>query len=119
MELKGLIVREEPMKRILNGTKTWEMRSRKSHIRGKIALITSKSGTVVGTAEMVDCIGPLTVREWNANLSKMGLGNDHKITKISEIGDVYAWVLKDAKRFKKPIPYTHKPGIINWHPVSI
>lgn len=119
MKLKGLIVREEPMAQILKGVKTWELRSRRTQIRGKIALITSGSGTVVGTAEVVECIGPLTVEQWNSNLRKMGLSKEDRIKSKREIGDVYAWVIKSAKRLRKPIPYRHKPGIINWHPVEI
>ena len=119
MELKGLIVREYPMSLILKGTKTWEIRSRRCNIRGKIALITSKSGTVVGTAMLLDCIGPLTVEQWNSNLRRMGLSKDDKVKSQSELGEAYVWVIGSACRFKKPIPYKHKPGIINWHPVTI
>ncbi|MBN8541873.1 MAG: ASCH domain-containing protein [Deltaproteobacteria bacterium] len=119
MKLKGLIVREKPMAKILSGVKTWEIRSRRSHIRGKIALITSGSGTVVGTAEVVDCIGPLTVAQWNSSLRRMGLTKENRIQSKREIGDLYAWVLKSAKKLKKPVRYKHKPGIINWHPVEI
>ena len=119
MKLKGLIVREEPMALILKGVKTWELRSRRTHVRGKIALITSGSGTVVGTAEVAECIGPLTVEQWNSNLRKMGLSKEDRIKSKREIGDVYAWVIKSAKKLKKPIPYRHKQGIINWHPVDV
>jgi hypothetical protein len=120
MKLKGLIVRAGPMALILNGTKDWEIRSRRTHIRGKIALITSKSGTVVGTAEVVDCIGPLTVKQWNSNLKRFGGTKGDKIKSIDEVGgEVYAWVLKSVRKFRKPIPYKHKSGIINWHPVEI
>jgi len=119
VKLKGLIVREEPMKLILKGIKKWEIRSRRTHIRGDIALITSKSGTVVGTAKVVGCIGPLTVKEWNSNLRKMGFNSADKIRTISKIGKLYAWQLGSVRKLKKPVPYKHKQGIINWHPVEI
>jgi len=119
VKLKGLIVREEPMSLILKGVKKWELRSKRCHIRGKIALITSGSGTVVGTAEVVDCIGPLTVEQWNNNLRRMGMSREDRIKSKREIGDIYAWVIKSAKKLKKPVRYKHKPGVIKWHPVDV
>jgi len=107
------------MELILKGTKTWEIRSRRTHIRGKIALITSKSGTGVGTAEVVDCVGPLTVAQWNANLRIMGLPRADRIKSQREIWRLYAWILIKVRKLKKPVPYKHKPGVINWHPVRL
>src|SRR5882724_4942048 len=55
----ALIIREEPLSKILAGTKTWEIRGSATKRRGRIALIQSKSGLVVGTCDLVDVVGPL------------------------------------------------------------
>jgi len=116
MKLDALIIMKDPMDEILSGKKTWEIRSRNCHKRGLIALIESKSGTIVGTAEIVDSIGPLSIAEYNRNLDK---SRDIKRRRDTKDDNYYAWVLKNAKRFKEPVKYKHKNGIITWHPVNV
>jgi hypothetical protein len=119
MKLDALIILKPYLDKILSGKKTWEIRGSKCHKRGKIALIESGSGTIVGTATLVDCKGPLTASEWNKNIRKI---QSEKIRSINEIRygkRTHAWVLKDAKRFKKPIKYKHKAGVVIWHPVKL
>lgn len=41
---RGLIILPEPLRKILNGSKTWEIRSRATAVRGPVALIESGSG---------------------------------------------------------------------------
>jgi ASCH domain-containing protein len=57
----GLLILKEPLDKILAGTKTWEIRGEATARRGPIALIESKSGHVVGTCDIVDVVGPLTL----------------------------------------------------------
>ncbi|QDK47378.1 hypothetical protein DOM22_05390 [Bdellovibrio sp. ZAP7] len=116
--MDALIILKEPLDKILSGKKTWEIRGKRCHKRGKIALIESKSGTIVGTAELVDCVGPLTVAEFNKNAKKAG-ASPLKSKSDFYYEATYAWVLKNAKRFKKPIKYKHKRGVVIWHPVDI
>ena len=52
-ELRGLIIDEPFISEILNGSKTWEMRSRHTDRRGLIALIAKGSGAVVGAATLI------------------------------------------------------------------
>ena len=58
---------------ILNGQKTWEIRGARTSVRGRIGLIASRSGTVIGVCELVDCIGPLTAEEFHKNAKKAGM----------------------------------------------
>ena len=118
MKLDALIILKVHLDKILSGKKTWELRGSKCHKRGKIALIESKSGTVVGSATLIDCIGPLSVAEFNRNIKKSKV-NKIKSKKDSFYKNTYAWVLKDAKRFKTPIKYKHKLGCVIWHKVNI
>lgn len=118
MKMDALIIKKRPLELILDGKKTWELRGSACRKRGKIALIESKSGLVVGTAEIVDCRGPLTLKEFNQNLDKS------QASPVKSSNDFYykrthAWVLKNVQRFKKPIPYKHKQGCVIWHPVEI
>jgi len=67
--MKALIVKPGPMKKILDGSKSWEIRRGRCHIRGLIGLIESGSGEVVGVADLADCIGPLKREQHTGQLS--------------------------------------------------
>jgi hypothetical protein len=71
--MRGLLIRSPHIEKILRGEKIWEIRGSRTSVRGPIALIRSGSGEVVGTCEIVDCIGPLTDQELRRNASKAGL----------------------------------------------
>jgi hypothetical protein len=59
--MKGMRFRSPHIENILSGRKTWEMRSsRTSELNRIIALIKSKSGTVIGTCKIGAVHGPLT-----------------------------------------------------------
>ena len=110
---KGLIIDRPHIGRILSGDKTWEMRTTRTQQRGRIALIQKSSGTVIGTADLVDCIGPLTREELLQNLSKHLAGVDLVVR-----GDIdkwkFAWVMRDPKLFARPVSYRHPSGAVIW-----
>ena len=54
--MKGLIIKKHWLELIFQGKKIWEIRGSKTNIRGKIELIESGSGKVVGECCLVDCI---------------------------------------------------------------
>lgn len=103
--MHGLIIGVEPIEQILAGQKVWE-------IRGKIALIKKGTKTVVGTADLVEVIGPLSLEEQRRHAAK------HLPTPVEfEKGcypTTYAWVLKNVKRLRKPVAYKHPSGAVIW-----
>jgi hypothetical protein len=114
MAARGLVIRKPYVDWILDGLKTWEIRSRRSKIRGPIALIESGSGKVVGTCELVDCVGPLTQEQYIANAKKMNRTRAEAREQWSAIDPIYAWVFADAQRLPKPIAYDHPQGAVTW-----
>lgn len=68
--MKGLIIDEPWIGKILRGEKVWEMRTTATAVRGRIALIRKGSGTVVGTANLIDSIGPLDMIACRAHRDK-------------------------------------------------
>jgi hypothetical protein len=104
----GLIIDEPWISKILSGEKRWEMRSKRTTKRERIALIRKGSGTVVGLTSIVDCKGPLddeeivkTFREHHVPLDGIGKWR-------------YAWVLDDTTRLETPIPYEHRSGAVTF-----
>lgn len=111
--MNGLIIKKIWLDLILSGKKTWEIRGTKTKIRGKIALIESGSGTIVGHAELVDVVGPLTTIDLLANVNKHRVAPEIIKTGI-RYEKPYAWIFKNAKRYAKPRPYRHPYGAVIW-----
>lgn len=105
----GLLILKEPLDKILAGTKTWEIRGRATARRGPIALIQSKSGQVVGTCEVVDVVGPLTLAELWKNEARTGFRPSEP-----PYATTYAWVVRNARRLAEAIPYEHPSGAVIW-----
>jgi hypothetical protein len=110
--VRGLIVGSPHIDRILSGKKTWEIRGHATKIRGRIMLIRAGSGQVVGSCEIVETIGPLSLNELRRNAGKAGVrrneldGMPYKRT--------YAWVVKNAKSFARARSYQHPSGAVVW-----
>ncbi len=110
--MRGLIIRSPWIEKILAGKKTWEIRGSRTKIRGRIALIRAGSGLILGTCDLVDVVGPLSLKELKANASKIGSrpidlpGLRYKTT--------YAWVLGRSTQLKRPKPYEHPSGAVIW-----
>jgi hypothetical protein len=109
----GLIIAEPWISMILNGVKTWEMRTTPTRKRGRIALIRKGSGQVVGTANLVDSFGPLTRQQMLDSVDRHGVPAD-LIRSGSVDSWVYPWVLADVARIDPPVAYAHPPGAVIW-----
>lgn len=109
---RALLIRHPWIDMILDGKKTWEIRGSKIALRGVIGLIPSRSGTVAGVCEVVDCIGPLSAGEFRKNAKKAGMRPSE-----AELGwyrNTYAWVLTNPRYLKRPVPYKHPSGAVIW-----
>ena len=109
---QALIIRQPHIGKILDGLKTWEMRSIKTEPRGKIALIQQGTKTVVGIAEFLECIGPLSDNERFASEKKHGLSAAHW-SNPDFMKYRFAWVLSNVRRLKNPVPYK-QTGPVQW-----
>lgn len=110
---KGLIIASPFVERILSGTKTWDMRTTSTKIRGRIALIRKGSGLIVGTAELVDSIGPLTQDQMLATGERHRIEHDRVVSGAVDKWR-YAWVLRDIRVLARPVPYVHPSGAVIW-----
>ena len=106
---RGLIIREPHISKILSGQKTWEMRSTHTKRRGVIGLIEAGTGLIVGEAEIIETYGPLLIIHLQQNKDK------HQC-ELKDLDDKwrFAWALKNARRYDKPIPYSHPKGAVIW-----
>lgn len=110
---KGLIINTPYIDWILEGRKTWELRSQQTLQRGPIALIQKGSGLVVGVARLVGSKGPLTESEMAASGHLHAMPPDQlELPEFSKYR--HAWVLSDAKRLRRPVSYVHPNGAVKW-----
>jgi hypothetical protein len=110
---KGLIIRKPYITRILDGTKTWEMRTRFSNPQGRIALIEAGSGMIVGecihegsTAPIMDALDFQDTAQFHGMAP-------HEMNLVLDKWDV-PWKLRNVKKYDKPIPYKHPQGAVIW-----
>jgi hypothetical protein len=110
---RGLIVGSPFIDNIIQGKKIWEIRGSQTKVRGEIALIRSGSGLIIGSCELVDVIGPLTLKELQRNAHKACKSPNEIGPKLPYM-QTYAWVLTNPRSFMKPIPYNHPVGAVIW-----
>ncbi len=110
--MKCLIVKKEWLDLILSGEKVWEMRSRMTKVRGRIGLIESGSGLIVGECELTGCSDLSYTHPENIQSIyhlKHRVLNPDQLKRWNK-----AWRVKKAKRYDKPIPYKHPQGAVVW-----
>lgn len=110
---RALVIADPWIGMILDGSKTWEMRSRATTIRGTIGLIRKGTGAVWGVADLSSCGDPLSHSEMIAQAHK------HRIPEaMIRRGEVAKWnrpwELFRVRVLKNPVPYVHKPGAVTW-----
>jgi hypothetical protein len=110
--LKGLVIDQPWIGMILRHEKTWEMRSRPTNVRGPIALIQKGTGTVVGTARLVDSAPELRVDEMSAHFGKHRIPDE--MVRSAGFKWLTPWVLWDVRRLSRPVPYDHPKGAVTW-----
>lgn len=106
---KLLIIKKKWLDLILSGKKVWEIRSKNTRIRGKIGLIESNSSNIIGECEITDS-KEISFDTYQNSTSKHCI-ND---TTSKPYNRIYAWEIRNAKRFEKPIPYIHPLGAVIW-----
>ena len=61
--MEALFIRAGLIDRILHGQKTWDLRTTRTRVRGRIALKEGGTKRILGTAQVTDCIGPLSLEQ--------------------------------------------------------
>lgn len=113
-EYDALIIKGKWLEKIFDekDPKDWEIRGSRTEKRGKILLIESGTGMIVGQTELTDCM----------ELDLVDFIHNEKHHKISEnmhnnklpYTRTFAWQMRGSKRYKEPIPYEHPQGAVIW-----
>lgn len=112
--MKGLVIDEPWIGKILRREKTWEMRKTACHQRGQVALIRKGSGLVMGVADVVDSRAPIATRGAYADAEPFhGIPPDRQERAFAD-GWTSPWVLAEARPLASPVRYQHPPGAVIW-----
>lgn len=110
----GLIIKKLWLSKIflLTNPKDWEIRGSRTNKRGKIFLLESGSGLIVGETELVNCI-ELDLVDFLKN------EHHHKIpmtvhNNCLPYPKTFAWVFRNTQKYSHPIPYVHPQGAVIW-----
>ena len=124
--MKALTIKQPWASLIINGHKTYELRSWKTTYRGKILIHTSKqeekkeikrfenynldyiNSAIIGEAEITDCIK--IDEAFYEKLNKL----NKEIYKIDNYENLYAWKLENIKKYEVPIYTKGKLGLWNY-----
>lgn len=107
----ALFVREPFAERIISGRKTWEIRTRSTRRRGRIAIMSQRG--LIGTVELCDVLGPLSAGDLVGHVSR------HRaplrlLDAYAAGRDLYAWVLREPVRLDPPIALHRGRGPVVW-----
>lgn len=109
--MKGLVIKEYWLNKIFDqiNPKDWEVRGTNTTIRGRIYLLQSGSGMIVGEADLVDTL-PLNIRKFEDNMHR------HQIPSWNQVPykQPWAWVFQNIKKYTQPVPYNHPQGAVIW-----
>ena len=108
----ALLVRQPWASLLVSGAKTWELRSSRTHKRGRVAIVASRTGGwIVGGATLVACHGPLSPAQLVAAEAL------HRVPPGATLGryaETYAWEFADAAELAVPLSYNHPTGAVIW-----
>lgn len=119
---RGLLIREPWISQILMGRKTWELRGTPTKIRGRLALIRSGSGLIIGECHLDGCVGPI---DFDTLITTGALSRDEReeierdghapyVAADGMTSKTYAWTVSKPILYSRPVAYNHPSGAITF-----
>lgn len=108
---KALLVRIPYSSRLITGVKTWELRSRPTHIRGIVGVVESGTSCIWGFIDILGCreVTPSILRECE---------DKHTVSRLDLEAFPYtqwfAWQVGSSWKLKEPIPIVRRKGQVIW-----
>ena len=106
-------IKKEWLELIFTGRKTWEIRSKSTTKREIIGLIEVGSSMIVGEARITES-RRMSCDELRNHHDKHLIPQEAITQYAGKKGEVYAWILTEAKRYETPHPYIHPQGAVTW-----
>lgn len=113
--MKCLLVRHPWAGFLVEGLKTYEIRGRKTNIRGTIGIIETKTHLLLGTVDIKDCI-QLDDNMFYRTRNKHLIQADRCQIKYEKL---YAWEMVNSHKILQPIEINVPKGCVVWVNVDI
>ena len=112
--MKGLVIERQWIALILDGSKTWEMRSKANPYRGPVGLIPKGSKQVVAVAKLVGVRAPLTREELQDSFEFHRVPIDIFAGMQGGLKWNTPWLLGEVALLRRAVPYRHRRGWMSW-----
>lgn len=96
---------------IVEGKKTWELRTYPTKVRGRVGVVSG--GRLLGTVEVTGTRGPLSEEELRQSQDRH-LADPGFLHRYARGRPLYAWELARAQKFAEPVPLSGKAGQQTW-----
>ncbi|HZU07438.1 MAG TPA: AAA family ATPase [Chloroflexota bacterium] len=96
---------------IVEGKKTWELRTYPTTIRGRVGVVSG--GRMLGTVEVTGTRGPLSAEELEQAQDRH-LADPRFLQRYARGRRLYAWELAKAQKFAKPVEIAPRAGQQTW-----
>ena len=117
MPLKhALLLHEKWALKIAAGEKEWEIRSRRTALRGRIGLAVTGKQHVIGEVDVVDCV-PVRHLEIAEHFDKHQIPTTD-LASVLNYKKIFAWVLRNPQKYTTPVKYNHCQGAVVWLKLS-
>lgn len=120
----ALIIKQPWADQILNGHKTWEIRSSSTKRRGRICVAVSGTKCLYGEVTVTGCRRVGKRDRETGQLLEWGESSDfiahnwqkHRIEDLTQAQypKMFAWTLADPTKYEEPVPYSHTTGCVRW-----
>ena len=93
---------------LVDGSKTWEIRDRPTRKRGRVMLAAAGTGLILGEVSIIGC----------RRLQRSNFSDHSTFHRVEDAGlvdgysEIWAWIVADAKRYARPVPYQHPQGAV-------
>lgn len=104
-------VREPYASYIVEGKKTWELRTYPTAVRGRVGVVSGRK--LLGTVDIVGSRGPLTDEELERHQDRH-LADPAFLQQYRRGRPLYAWELAGARKFEQPVEVAARPGQRTW-----
>ena len=115
----GLVVKHPFAEMIVSGAKTWEIRTKQSWVRERVAILLGGTKTAIGEVTLTNSF-PVTRDLLCRSFEKHRIDDLSAVFQHAHNDNVqyYAWVLQHAEKYTDPKPYVHPVGAITWVKLS-
>ncbi len=96
---------------IVEGKKRWEIRRYPTSVRGRVGILSGDK--LIGTVEIHGSKGPFTPEELREHQDKH-LADEQLLKEYARGRKLWAWELRDARKFEEPVDVVPKRGQRTW-----